>query len=861
MSWLKKNRFSLDHLRDLCVVLGPYLDPSAEVTDQNRPAVIEAVRDMGEVLVWGDQNQPGFFEFFLEKNMTQALVNLLRQKNKPLKIQIMQTLSILIENLQEQNSLYYLLSNNLINNLIVKDFDYADEDLLAYCISFLKSLSLKLDARSVHFFFDDETGQFPLFTKALNFFDHRESMVRIAVRVITSSVFAINDPSVRAFVMKTAPTHFENCIKYIRRCCHALENVSSKGSPADRGRAKAMSDEIADNFCHLQDVLNLNNEQLSQIVIRKTLEVLIEDHLCKSLCAASAPEASRQSARPPLTGPRQDKVSPKVALFVLTIFFDTFKSRVLVNSVGDLLFHPDPEEDLRRLFPAPEGGDISSDRSSSPQVDAPKFANRCLEVLLSFVGKSDALSYMTELLICSFARNPSVSKELLEETGLGGSPPAKLEVPAPKETPNAAPGAPRSRMKHSWCVCFSDAPQDHMEDPVAIQETAEEHARYAAMGREFLVALVNRLVRVLLNSSKYRLPTVQLTLFLLKELADNGDVLSMLSAEHVGDLDRKYLKSTIKVNSHINGSLKDIFLELFEGVLERYKRPSFDTFLRDGELVVVTSAANSDEVKPSGEADKTERAIQKFLVLRALKLVLKRQKDDALPLRSIPMPKVSPNEFFLMDSKTVSISFQGFQAGQKKAMHKCFVVYEGALLVLDPPEGPIIFQKGRQDKPRSALISAVLPLQSIMSEVLPQPANALNVVCIPKCWKMQMVFPTERHCREANVVLGQARDIARQYKLSQIYAMTGYVVEQRPAVASPPAVANSTAAERLRVPSAPLPADGTAPGQAPKSPEKPARRPEPTAYVPSYAFPGKGPMPRMSMDIVRKRPDNRGGFR
>ena len=102
----------------------------------------------------------------------------------------------------------YLLSNNHINNIIIHKFDFTDEEIMAYYISFLKTLSLKLNNHSIHFFFNEvinlnlfffnnlnkkiyfkRTNEFPLYVEAIKFFDHPEAMVRIAVRTITLNIY------------------------------------------------------------------------------------------------------------------------------------------------------------------------------------------------------------------------------------------------------------------------------------------------------------------------------------------------------------------------------------------------------------------------------------------------------------------------------------------------------------------------------------------------------------------------------------------------------------------------------------------------------------------------------------------------
>lgn len=99
----------------------------------------------------------------------------------------------------------FLLSNNHINAVISHSFDFDNEELLAYYVSFIKTLSFKLNSNTIHFFFNEvgylsivinihliqTTREFPLFTEALKFYNHSESMVRIAVRTVTLNIFRV----------------------------------------------------------------------------------------------------------------------------------------------------------------------------------------------------------------------------------------------------------------------------------------------------------------------------------------------------------------------------------------------------------------------------------------------------------------------------------------------------------------------------------------------------------------------------------------------------------------------------------------------------------------------------------------------
>ena len=49
----------------------------------------------------------------------------------------------------------YLLSNNHVNSIIVHKFDFSDEEVMAYYISFLKTLSFRLNKHTIHFFYNE----------------------------------------------------------------------------------------------------------------------------------------------------------------------------------------------------------------------------------------------------------------------------------------------------------------------------------------------------------------------------------------------------------------------------------------------------------------------------------------------------------------------------------------------------------------------------------------------------------------------------------------------------------------------------------------------------------------------------------
>lgn len=85
-----------------------------------------------------------------------------QERSNETKVQVIQTISILVQNIHDEKSLCYfdlfllyivfILSNNHINNIITAPLDFQDEDIVSQYISFMKVLSLSVNENTIHFF-------------------------------------------------------------------------------------------------------------------------------------------------------------------------------------------------------------------------------------------------------------------------------------------------------------------------------------------------------------------------------------------------------------------------------------------------------------------------------------------------------------------------------------------------------------------------------------------------------------------------------------------------------------------------------------------------------------------------------------
>jgi protein CLEC16A len=115
-------------------------------------------------------------------------ITLSQANNKAISLQIIKSFSVLILNTSNTTTLYYIFSNNFINQIISNDYEKQDEDFLSYYINFLKSLSLKIDETTIQFFFSRQTNTFPLLQSALKMYNHSDPMIKNVVRNIVLTI-------------------------------------------------------------------------------------------------------------------------------------------------------------------------------------------------------------------------------------------------------------------------------------------------------------------------------------------------------------------------------------------------------------------------------------------------------------------------------------------------------------------------------------------------------------------------------------------------------------------------------------------------------------------------------------------------
>ncbi|KAG5559713.1 hypothetical protein RHGRI_009283 [Rhododendron griersonianum] len=312
-----------------------------------------------------------FGRYFMEKQVMGEFVRVLKiSRTITISLQLLQTISIMIQNLKSEHAIYYMFSNEHINYLITYSFDFRNEELLSYYISFLRAISGKLNRNTIsllvktqnvghsfdyHFVtirsncsaylwavavfhlraeydgaIGDQIVAFPLYDEAIRFAFHEESMVRTAIRALTLNVYHVGDECVNDYVSSDPHAdYFLNLVKFFREQCISLNTLvldaSKNSGPVSTSTILSAVDEIEDNLYYFSDVISAGIPDVGRILTDSILKLLIFPLLLPSL------------RREDVDGM---KIGPMTSLYLLCSILRIVKIKDLANLVAAALFFP-----------------------------------------------------------------------------------------------------------------------------------------------------------------------------------------------------------------------------------------------------------------------------------------------------------------------------------------------------------------------------------------------------------------------------------------------------------------------------------------------------------------------------------------
>ncbi|XP_005163973.1 protein CLEC16A isoform X1 [Danio rerio] len=808
-----KNIHSLDHLKYMYHVL----TKNTTVTDHNRNLLVETIRSITEILIWGDQNDSSVFDFFLEKNMFAFFLNILRQKSgRYVCVQLLQTLNILFENISHETSLYYLLSNNHVNSIIVHKFDFSDEEIMAYYISFLKTLSLKLNNHTVHFFYNEHTNDFALYTEAIKFFNHPESMVRIAVRTITLNVYKVDNQHMLHYIRdKTAVPYFSNLVWFIGSHVIELDKcVQTDEEHKNRGKLSDLVAEHLDHLHYLNDILTINCEFLNDVLTDHLLNRLFLPLYVYSLVTQEQTE--------------DRKINPQVSLYLLSQVFLIIHYQPLVHSLADVILNGDlsvftlqteqsahksssnagvrrftkPLESLERSL------EMSRQRGRKRAQKRPNYKNvgeEEEEKRGSDEGPEEEKEKAKGTEASSKASRTSGDKEEIEMVVMEKcriSDVSTLTEQNITDEEKSAAAAARSEgqksrpfldMLYSALDCDTEDYQAlfvlcllyAMSHSKGINPELLERIQLPVPSQErntYSQVLVERVIRIMSQAAqpdgKVRLATLELSCLLLKQSVLSGSQ-CIIKDIHLACLEGAREESLHLLRQFYKG--EEIFLDMFEDEYRSMmsKPLNVEYLMMDASILLPptgTPLTGIDFVKrlPCGDVERTRRAIRVFFMLRSLSLQLQGEPETQLPLTR-PEDLIKTDDVLdLNNSDLIAcmvVSKDGVQAQRFLAVD----VYQMSLVEPDSKRlgwGVVKFAGLLQDMQ----VSGVEDDSRALNIIIHKPTSNPHAKPMP-ILQANFIFADHIRCIIAKQRLAKGRIQARRMKMQRIAALLDLPVQ------------------------------------------------------------------------------------
>lgn len=311
----------------------------------------ELIQLIIDYLIYGDKKQDQiYFDNFCELDFMQEFIKASKNKNIDILLQIIKSMSALILTITNQASLFYIFSNNFINNIITNDniCEESNEDFLSFYVNFLKSLSMKIDSTTIQLFFQKEKNIFPLLENAIKLYNIEDPMIRNVVRNIFLKFAQLSQEykPLKEYLI-TLPMLEYYCFLSCRLTDMTIQlnllagynNLYKNKFEYNKNEFKfqydnykALHDDLIDEVLYFQDILSINDEQ----IITAILNSLLYYYICPLLLG------SLYNYKYFFQKNKNDMlkyiVSPQISLYIFTLILSNIHNDTLLNLICSLLF-------------------------------------------------------------------------------------------------------------------------------------------------------------------------------------------------------------------------------------------------------------------------------------------------------------------------------------------------------------------------------------------------------------------------------------------------------------------------------------------------------------------------------------------
>lgn len=263
--------------------------------------------------------------------------------NRDINLQIIKSFAALILTIKNKGCLYYIFSNNFINQIISNNFEKYDEDFLSYYVNFLKSLALKIDMTTIQFFFFKDRNSFPLLENTLKLYNHTDPMIKNVVRNIYLKFCGLNYEPINKYLCSLPSiSYFSFIACRLRDLTISVDRAAfgyTDQGQFDYSQFKLIHDDLVDEILYLQDIFSLNNEKLNSILINCLMYYYILPLLFDSIIIQRDFKTYDKKL-----------ISPQFAMYLISLMIRSIKNESMINILVYLLFNKKINREILKSF-------------------------------------------------------------------------------------------------------------------------------------------------------------------------------------------------------------------------------------------------------------------------------------------------------------------------------------------------------------------------------------------------------------------------------------------------------------------------------------------------------------------------------
>ena len=251
-------------------------------------------------------------------------------------MQIIQTLSALIENITNKVLIYYLLSNNFINNIICyNNFINYDNNYLMTYVNFLKILSMRLNKTTLQFLFREDLNSFPLLENALKLYNHPDTLIREEIKNIFLNVLKIDYIPLSRYICNLPIVSY-----FCFLACEIKDKIillskymqSIKNKKKYNENYKEILNDIIKTLIFIQKILDINCIKINYIIVNTIFYYCIIPYIINNLNFNKKKKNNNCN--------NNNHLTKSISIFFINLLLIYIKNETFLNILLTLIFFP-----------------------------------------------------------------------------------------------------------------------------------------------------------------------------------------------------------------------------------------------------------------------------------------------------------------------------------------------------------------------------------------------------------------------------------------------------------------------------------------------------------------------------------------